>query len=235
MSQGTRTPATRSSLVRFRRRLEQVQKGAVLLRRKRESLVAELFARAKPAITTRDGVEQQSRRAWRGYWSAVALSGADGVTALGWPTRALTVDLEPFELWGLRAVTLEHPPRVVRSLGTRGVLPGSEDAASQEAARDFEVLVERLLAAAPQEHAMRRIGQALARTTRLVNTLEQRVAVTLKRDLSNIRRTLEEREREEHVRRKLLQRGGSQIRDPARSPQHDPPARRAPDPAADGL
>lgn len=51
---------------------------------------------------------------------------------------------------------------------------------------------------------MRRLGQALARTTRLVNTLEQRVAVRLVSDLADIRRTLNEREREEHLRLKRL-------------------------------
>ena len=51
---------------------------------------------------------------------------------------------------------------------------------------------------------MRRLGQALARTTRLVNTLEQRVATRLVADLSSIRQTLDEREREEHLRTKRL-------------------------------
>lgn len=204
MSQATRAAATRSGLVRARRRLEQVQKGAALLKRKRESLVEELFARAKPAVTTREAIERQARRAWHSTWAALAQGGSDGLLALGWPTRPVTVDLEALEVWGLRAVALNRPPKVVRSLAARGVLPGTDDAASQEAAADFEVLIEQLLEAAPQEHVMRRLGQALARTTRLVNTLEQRVSVQLRRDLSGIRRTLEEREREEHVRLKLL-------------------------------
>jgi vacuolar-type H+-ATPase subunit D/Vma8 len=45
---------------------------------------------------------------------------------------------------------------------------------------------------------------ALSRTTRLVNTLEQRIAVRLVADLVAIRRTLNEREREEHLRIKRL-------------------------------
>jgi vacuolar-type H+-ATPase subunit D/Vma8 len=204
VSRGARTAATRSGLVRARRRLEQVQKGAALLRRKRESLVEELFARAKPAVSTREAIERQARRAWHATWAALAQGGGDALLALGWPTRPVTVDLETLELWGLRAVALQRPPKVVRSLAARGVLPGADDAASQAAAGDVEVLLEQLLEAAPQEHVMRRLGQALARTTRLVNTLEQRVSVQLRRDLSNIRRTLEEREREEHVRLKLL-------------------------------
>jgi vacuolar-type H+-ATPase subunit D/Vma8 len=51
---------------------------------------------------------------------------------------------------------------------------------------------------------MRRLGESLSRTTRLVNTLEQRVAVRLAADLAAIRRTLNEREREEHLRIKRL-------------------------------
>jgi vacuolar-type H+-ATPase subunit D/Vma8 len=108
-------------------------------------------------------------------------------------------------------VTLERRPSLVRSITARGVLPGSGDAVSQDAARDFEVLVEQLVDTAPQEHVMRRLGQALARTTRLVNTLEQRVAVRLRADLVEIRRTFDEREREEQGRIKRLiakRRGG---------------------------
>jgi vacuolar-type H+-ATPase subunit D/Vma8 len=47
-------------------------------------------------------------------------------------------------------------------------------------------------------------GHALSRTTRLVNTLEQRIAVRLAADLVEIRRTLSKREREEHLRIKRL-------------------------------
>ncbi|GMU58300.1 MAG: hypothetical protein AMXMBFR34_00630 [Myxococcaceae bacterium] len=204
MTTGPRASATRSSLVRFRRRLEQVKKGAALLKRKRESLVEELFKRARPAVTTREAIEQQARAAWRSYWAALSVHGADALTPLGWPTRQVSVELERFELWGLKAVSLSKKPQVVRSIAARGVLPGSDGAPAQVAAHDFEVLVEALLDAAPQEHVMRRLGQALARTTRLVNTLEQRVAVKLAKDLSTIRRTLEEREREEHLRLKRL-------------------------------
>jgi vacuolar-type H+-ATPase subunit D/Vma8 len=51
---------------------------------------------------------------------------------------------------------------------------------------------------------MRRLGDSLSQTTRLVNTLEQRVAAGLSADLAEIRRTLSEREREEHHRIKRL-------------------------------
>lgn len=202
---GPRSPAaTRSGVVRLRRRLEQVQKGAALLRRKRESLVNELMRRARPAVDDRRAIERQAVMAYRALLAALAAEGRDELRALGWPSRELSVELTPVEAWGLRAADLAQPPALVRSVAARGVAPGAGDAASQVAAERFERLVELLLAAAPKELLMRRLGQALARTSRLVNTLEQRVSVGLGRDLAAMRRTLEEREREEHLRLKRL-------------------------------
>lgn len=204
MATGARAAATRSTLVRLRRRLDQVQKGAALLRRKRESLVSELFRRARPAIDSRRAIEDQARAASRSLVAALATQGRDGLAPLGWPTRELTVDLAPVEVWGLSAVDLTHPPQVVRSLAARATAPGPADAAAVEAAGDFERLLELVLVAAPREFLLRRLGHELSRATRLVNTLEQRVSVELKADLARIRRTLEEREREEHLRLKRL-------------------------------
>lgn len=198
----THAAATRSNLVKLRRRLAQVQKGAALLRRKRESLVTELFSRARPAIDSRKHIDEQTLKASRSSLTALARHGPDELRALGWPTRELTLELEPVEVWGLRAVDLTRPPLVTRSLAARAITPA--DATAATAAEDFERLIELVLEAAPKEFLMRKLGHELSRATRLVNTLEQRVAVTLTSDLSNIRRTLEEREREEHLRLKRL-------------------------------
>ena len=204
MTATTRAPATRSSLLRYARRLDQVRRGAALLKRKRQSLVEELFARARTAVTSREAIDAQARRAWRSVWLALASSGSDGLKPLGWPTREVDVELRAVDLWDVRAMELLNRPTLVRSLAARSVLPGPGEGATQDAAREFETLVEQLLDAAPQEHAMRRLGHALSRTTRLVNTLEQRIAVRLVADLVAIRRTLNEREREEHLRIKRL-------------------------------
>ena len=204
MTRATRAPVTRSSLLRYTRRLDQVHRGAALLKRKRQSLVEELFARARTAVTSREAIDAQARRAWHVLWLALGTAGSHGLTPMGWPTRDIDVDLAAVEVWGLRAVKLVNRPSLVRSLAARGVLPGPGEAASQDAAREFEQLVEQLLDAVPREQMMRRLGQALSRTTRLVNTLEQRVAVRLTADLAEIRRTLSEREREEHLRVKRL-------------------------------
>lgn len=204
MSTARKSAATRSNLVRMRRRLDQVQRGAALLKKKRESLVAELFERVRPAVDTRRAIEEQARAAYRLLLEALTANGQDGLTALGWPTREVRVVLAARDLWGIHGEDLEQPPSLVRSLAARGAVAGPGDTAASTAAREFERLLEQLLLAAPEELFMRRLGQALSHATRLVNTLEQRVAASLNHDLAQMRRTLEEREREEHVRLKRI-------------------------------
>jgi vacuolar-type H+-ATPase subunit D/Vma8 len=199
-----RAPATRSNVVRLRRRLEQVQKGAALLEKKRESLVAELFERARPAVDSRREIEAQALAAYRALLDALAHGGGAPLRALGWPSREVRVELEPRDVWGMRGADLVGMPALQRSVAARGVVSGPGDAAAAQAAHEFERLLEQLLEEAPRELFMRRLGQALARATRLLNTLEQRVSVALIRDLGSMRRTLDEREREEHLRLKRV-------------------------------
>ncbi len=200
MTDTARIPTTRSNLLRLRRRLTQVEHGAALLRRKRESLVAELFRLAKPAVDGRRAIDRQSAQAWAALLEALATHGGGGLTPLGWPAREITVDLTAHEVWGLKTVDMAKPPALVRGAAARGTIPGYGDATAELAAREFERLVELLLEAAPKELLMRHLGEALSRATRLVNTLEQRVAVQVGAQLASMRRTLEEREREERLR-----------------------------------
>ena len=196
--------ATRASLLRSTRRLDQVQRGVALLKRKQQSLAQELFRRARTAIESREALEAQALRAWRSVWSALASGGVHGLSPLGWPTREIDVDLRTADLWGVRAVELLRTSKLVRGVSARGVLPDPGAAVTADAARDFELLLERLIEAAPGEQTVRRLGDALAHTTRLVNTLEQRVARRLSTEVTEIRRTLAEREREEQLRIKHL-------------------------------
>jgi len=82
--------------------------------------------------------------------------------------------------------------------------PPGISGSAEEAASAFEELTELLLDAANREALLRRLGEALARTSRQVNTLERRLGPALRADLGAIRRTLDEREREEHLRLERL-------------------------------
>jgi V/A-type H+/Na+-transporting ATPase subunit D len=196
------TKVTRSSLVRLSRRLDQVEKGAALLEKKRDALVTQLFARVRPSIDARRRIDQQAELAYRALVDALAAAGRCDLAAFGWPSRDLRIELLTQEQPGGAAAPGRYapPPTLVRTAAARAMVPGQSNPAAQKAAQAFERLLEIVLATAPEEFAIRRLGRALAHTVRQVNVLEQRVAVDLGRARVQVRRTLDEREREEALR-----------------------------------
>lgn len=205
MSRPSGAAATRLMLLRTQRRLGRVEKGSSILRRKREALVTQLFTHARPATDTRERIADQAAGAYHALLAALASHGASGLRALSWPVRELRVEIRHAQVWGIPVADIVDRPPVGRTLAARGTAPGSAPAAA-EAAREFEGLAELLLEAAPREALIRRLAEALAQTSRQVNTLERRLAPSLREQVSAIRRTLEEREREDRARLKHLMR-----------------------------
>lgn len=198
--------ATRQNLLRVARRLERVHKGTELLRRKREALVAELFRIARPALSLRADIGAHAAAAYPLLAEALGEHGASGLQAYGWPARHPAVELRAGQTWGVGVAEVTERPPMRRTPEARGMHPAAAGAATLEAARAFEELAELLLEAAGREALLRRLGDALARTTRQVNSLEHRVAPELAGAVASMRRTLDEREREEHLRLQRLPR-----------------------------
>jgi V/A-type H+/Na+-transporting ATPase subunit D len=201
-----RLAATRLNLIRAERRLERVQKGAALLRRKREALVTELFRLARPAAGARKLIEDGARRGYAALLGALAVHGRPGLQALAWPERDLRVEVRSGQIWGIPVASITSRPPVVRTVAARGTAPAHTGPVTVAAAGEFERLTEMLLDAATREMLIRRLGEALARASRQVHTLERRVTPDLLGQMASVRRTLEEREREEHLRLKHLTR-----------------------------
>jgi V/A-type H+/Na+-transporting ATPase subunit D len=202
---------TRSNLLRHRRRLERVRKGIDLLTRKRRALVADLFRVATPAIEARSRVQERAARAYPALLGAAAVQGAAGIDALGWPARQIEVELTLTESWGVVSGVVQRLTSVRRSLEGRGQAPALTGPATAAAAEEFEHLVELLLDAASTELLLRRLAEALARTSRQVNTLERRVAPRLAGEIHRVRELLEEREREDHARLKRFLKVRSEV------------------------
>ena len=207
MSTGRRPAPTRQNLLALERRLERVDKGTALLRRKREALVAELFRLARPAATARASIVERAATAYPALLEALAREGAGTLRALGWPARDLRVEVRAGQVWGIAIAEILGWPPVRRTPHARGVPPADASGAAAEATAAFEELTDLLLSAANRESLLRRLGDALNRTSRQVNTLERRLGPTLRGQLSDIQRTLDEREREEHLRLARLLRG----------------------------
>jgi H(+)-transporting ATP synthase subunit D len=194
------TPATRQNLLGGIRQLDQVNRGMSLLRRKREALVSELFKLARPAAEHRRTIAERAEAAWPLLVGALAQEGLAGIRAFGWPYRELKAEMRSGNVWGIPVAEILQRTPVRRTFAARGTPPGAASAEVIRAASAFEDLTDALLEAAGREALLRRLGEALAQTSRQVNTLEQQVTPQLTRRISDMRRTLEEREREDRVR-----------------------------------
>ncbi len=198
--------ATRSNLLRARRRLTHVRRGVTLLTRKRESLVVELFRRARPAVQSRELIHECARQAYSALHRALGAHDHAFLRSLGWPARSVRVGLGITSVWGVKLAEIADRPRLVRGVAARGVAPGSAGPSASEAAQAFERLTEVLLDSVPEEVFVRGFGEALAQTSRQIHTLDRTVAPSLSGQISRIRQTLEERERDEHARLRHLRR-----------------------------
>jgi vacuolar-type H+-ATPase subunit D/Vma8 len=114
------------------------------------------------------------------------------------------VELRAGQVWGIAVAEILRRPPIPRTPQARGMPPASASGAAAEAVTEFEELAELLLGAASRESLLRRLGDAVARTSRQVNTLERRLQPSLRSELTSVRRTLDEREREEHLRLERL-------------------------------
>jgi V/A-type H+/Na+-transporting ATPase subunit D len=197
------TQATRASQLKLARRLEQVDKGAALLSKKRDALVTQLFARVRPGVEARRQIDVLAATAYARLADALAASGQADLATLAWPSRELRVEV------GEGAALTLHAT-LVRDAAARGWWPGQLSGEALPAARAFERLIESVLASAAEEAAIQRLSEQLARTVRQVNVLEQKFAVELRQALTRTRRTLDEREREEALRlRRIAARRGT--------------------------
>jgi len=115
----------------------------------------------------------------------------------------LRVYREEEKVWGVRIPNL-RAENVVRKSSERGYTLLSVSARIELAASAYERLMAKIFELVPLEARMKKIGQEIRKTSRRVNTLEQRVIPQLQAEMRFIRQVLEDREREDKFRLKRL-------------------------------
>jgi H(+)-transporting ATP synthase subunit D len=186
--------------VRASAQLQRVRKGRELLNRKREALISELFRSARPALHARQQVQERAHEAYRALLHALAMQGRAALEAYAWPSREVDVELEERQVWGIAVPSVASHSPIQRTLTARETAAASVGPAAAQTTTEFERLIELVLEALPKEQLVRRLGIALNKATRQVNTLQLRVEPALTAELASVRRTLEERERDERSR-----------------------------------
>jgi len=194
-------PPTRTNLIRLKKELRFAREGYEILDRKREALTGELVRVAKEADALQKEVWALLQNAYNAMEKARLVMGSDHVE---WAALAVnkTVDVH-LRLRGIMGVAIPQieargePPKLLYS-------PGDTAAVLDEASSMFREVLLRIPQLSMLTAAVWRLANELRKTQRRVNALQHIFIPQYENTVAFIISSLEEREREETFRLKLL-------------------------------
>jgi len=194
-------PPTRTNLIRMKKELRFAREGYEILDRKREALTGELVRVAKEADSLQKEVWALLETAYNAMEKARLVMGSDHVE---WAALAVnkTVDVH-LRLRGIMGVAIPQiesrgePPKLLYS-------PGDTAAVLDEATAAFREVLLRIPQLSMLTAAVWRLANELKKTQRRVNALQHIFIPQYEATVLFIISSLEEREREETFRLKLL-------------------------------
>jgi V/A-type H+-transporting ATPase subunit D len=203
-------PPTRSNLLRMKQELLFARQGYDILERKREVLTAELVRMAHEAEVLQQQVWKLLETAYRGLEKAQLNMGRERVE---WAALAAhkTVDVQ-LKYHGIMGVSLPviqasgGPPEMLYSLG-------DTSATLDEASSAFREVLDCIAELSGMVTAVFRLANELRKTTRRVNALQYIFIPQYEETVAFIISNLEEREREETFRLKLLKNRSAHAKD----------------------
>ncbi len=185
---------TRSNLLQRRDQLKLANRGADLLKRKRDALIGEFFSLVQESLKARRALNASSREAYFSLFLAKAWDGPEAVESLSLAgEKRLDLDLKVQNLFGVKVPQVQ-PPEFSAKLPFSPVGAGARtlDAASQ-----FRALTAALIQVAATETRLRLVGEEIKKTSRRVNALEQIVIPGVQAEIRGIRSVLDQRALEE--------------------------------------
>ena len=185
---------TRSNLLQRRDQLQLANRGADLLKRKRDALITEFFDLVQSSLEARRSLSGTSQEAYFSLFLANAWDGPEAVESLSLASQSgLDVDIKMENLFGVKVPQVQ-PPSFSDDLPFSPINAGAR---TLDAAREFRKLTEALIKVAATETRLRRIGEEIKKTNRRVNALEQLVIPGINQQIKDIRSVLDQRALEE--------------------------------------
>jgi V/A-type H+-transporting ATPase subunit D len=194
-------PPTRSNLIRIKQELRFAREGYEILNRKREVLTSELMRVAHEAEELQTKVFEKLEHAYRTLEEAQLRSGREHVewAALA-ATKTIDVQIKFRGIMGVALPVVEARGGPVEMMYALGDTNSSLD----EAGAAFRDVLELIPELAHQVTAVWRLAGELRKTQRRVNALQYIFIPQYEETVLFIISSLEEREREETFRLKLL-------------------------------
>jgi len=197
---------TRTELLTRRAQIRLAEQGAEILRSRREVLIREFLKELKDFSSERDKMRSAVLKAVQSLLTAIAVDGTETLCSVSSATRQpITVEFKKQNIWGASVIDVRSDYSV-RASESRGYTPYTVSARIDETAERFEQVIEHAIRVAPAEHKLNILAEHIRKTSRRVNALEQRLLPRLKRQIRFIHNTLDQREREDTFRLRILKR-----------------------------
>jgi V/A-type H+-transporting ATPase subunit D len=194
-------PPTRSNLIRVKQDLQFAREGYEILNRKREVLTSELIRLAHDAEIMQREVWKLIQNAYSALEKAQLSMGREHVewAALA-ATKSVDVSLKFRGIMGVAIPMIEAHGELQKLL----YAPGDTTASLDEASFEFREVMARIPELSRLMTAVWRLANELRKTQRRVNALQHVFIPDYEETVVFIIATLEEREREDTFRLKLL-------------------------------
>lgn len=186
--------------------IELAEQGRDLLEQKRTALMKALLQTADRVLEHSDVLQRTAAEARLALARAEAFAGSEAVQSAAIASREeLPLDVRTTNVMGIRVPQIEEK-RVTRSALGRGYSIVGTSVSIDEAASAFEAEVDAIIHLAESELRLTRLAAEIQRTSRRLNALDHLLIPRLQAERDYIRVALDERERTDHFRLKLVKR-----------------------------
>lgn len=197
---------TRMELLSIETQISLAKQGYDLLEQKRTALMKELLQVADTVYAHNEMLQQAAAEARQSLARAECYAGVEAVHSAAIASRGeLPLEVTSVNVMGVKVPHIEQR-RVSRSILGRGFSVVGTSTTIDEAAEAFETQVNAMIQLAESELRLKRLAVELRQTSRRLNALEHFLIPEMIAERDLIQATLEERERTDHFRLKMVKR-----------------------------
>jgi len=197
---------TRDELLRTRRELKMARDGKEILEKKKEALLARFLQMIRQYKGKREALLDDLKYLKDTIALTRARDGSVTVRSLALATsQDVELDISQDNVMGTKIFGMKHTA-LRRDMLSRGYNPASTSSRIEAVASTAEVLLDKMLAIAHLEHNIKTVGKEMGALNRKINALEETIIPDLRKKLRYIQDALEQNEREEIFRLKMVKR-----------------------------